>query len=118
MGQLSKNKKAIKRVKSKNHEKLHDSGEAHVHSSPNHQSQKNRLNRIRGQIDGIERMIDEGRYCVDIVTQIRAVKSAMAAIEYNILEEHLQHCVHQAFHSQNPKTATEKINEILEIIKK
>jgi DNA-binding FrmR family transcriptional regulator len=85
---------------------------------PSHRAQKNRLNRVRGQIDGIERMIDDVRYCVDIVTQIRAAKSALASLEQQILEIHLKECVHQAFSSKNKGLAEEKIQEILKIMSK
>ncbi len=58
-----------------------------------------RLTCVAGQIEGIKKMITEGRHCPDILMQIRAVRSAMKAIESRILEKHLQHCVAQSFKS-------------------
>lgn len=54
---------------------------------------ENRLNRIIGQLNGIKRMLDENRYCGDILTQIAAVESAMQSVGYMILKEHMETCV-------------------------
>ena len=72
-----------------------------------------RLNRASGQVQGIGRMIDEGRYCVDVIRQIRAAKSALSALEGVVLERHLQTCVTQALTSNNESNSQEKIDEIL-----
>lgn len=66
---------------------------------PNHEENLPRLNRISGQIDGIKKMIEDNRYCPDILIQLKAVRSAIRAIESNILAKHLQHCVAQSFTS-------------------
>ena len=55
-----------------------------------------RLRRIEGQVRGIERMIDENKYCIDVLTQIRAVNSALQAVALALLDEHLNHCVTNA----------------------
>ncbi len=73
---------------------------------------KNRLNRLRGQIDGVERMLDEGRYCVDIINQLKAVQSAIHGLEKQVLEGHLRTCVLSAL---GGKGAESKISEILEL---
>ena len=81
-----------------------------------HSVEKKRLNRIRGQLDGIDRMIDERRYCVDIITQIKAAKSALQSLEKAVLETHLRGCVRAAFSSKNAFDIEEKINEIMDVI--
>lgn len=85
-------------------------------SHPDHANQKSRLNRIRGQIDGIERMLDERRYCVDIVQQIKAARSALSGLESAIIETHLRSCVKNALNSNNAFESEEKIQEIMKII--
>lgn len=66
-------------------------------NAPCHMENMPRLNRISGQIEGVKKMIEDGRYCPDIITQLRAVRSAVKAVESNILKKHLQHCVAQSF---------------------
>ena len=85
---------------------------------PDHSGQKSRVHRIRGQIDGIERMIDERRYCVDITQQIKAVRSALAGLENSILETHLRGCVQSAMTSKDSHEAEQKIQEIMKIMAK
>lgn len=83
-----------------------------------HSKQLNRLNRIGGQIRGLAKMIEDHRYCMDILTQIKAVKSAIAAVEQNVIEEHLNHCVHKAIESKNSKETAEMLKEIKDLLKK
>ena len=83
-----------------------------------HKDQLKRLNRISGQIRGIGSMIEEQRYCIDILTQIRAVKSALSSLESRIIEDHLSHCVYHAIESKNPKEAGKMIKEIQNLLKK
>ncbi len=78
-------------------------------NSPSHMENMPRLNRISGQLDGIKKMIETGRYCPEIIIQIRAVRSALKAVESNILAKHLQHCVAQSF---NDADKTKKIEEL------
>ena len=70
---------------------------------PSHMENIPRLNRISGQIEGIKKMIEEGRYCPEIISQLRAVRAAVKAVESNILQKHLQHCVAQSFASTDDK---------------
>ncbi|MGH6967308.1 MAG: metal-sensitive transcriptional regulator, partial [Phenylobacterium sp.] len=56
----------------------------------------NRLNRIEGQVRGVARMVDEDRYCIDILTQVQAVRAALAKVETEILKDHLGHCIEGA----------------------
>ncbi len=83
---------------------------------PNHNSQINRLKRAEGQIRGIVRLIDEGKYCIDILNQLKAVQKALASVEANILETHIENCVAQAISS--PDDAQQKIAELTKIIKR
>ena len=69
-----------------------------------------RLNRILGQVEGIKKMIDDKRYCTDILVQLRAVRSAIKSVESNILQKHLHHCVAQSFNSDSEKD--KKIEEL------
>ncbi|MBS9533253.1 metal-sensitive transcriptional regulator [Mycobacterium sp. M1] len=64
--------------------------------SPNKDNYAKRLRRIEGQVRGIAKMIDEDKYCIDVLTQISAVSSALRSVALNLLDEHLGHCVHGA----------------------
>ena len=75
-----------------------------------------RLSRIEGQVRGIGRMIDEDRYCIDVLTQIRAVRAALDRVEQEILSDHLQHCVAHAFHDGSERDRQDKIDELLEVL--
>jgi DNA-binding FrmR family transcriptional regulator len=72
-----------------------------------------RLHRIEGQVRGIERMVDEDRYCIDILTQIAAVKTALEQVGAKLLEGHVTHCVHDAIASGDAAAADEKTAELL-----
>ena len=88
-----------------------------IPSKPNHADNLPRLNRISGQIDGIKKMIEEERYCLDIVNQIKAVRSALKSVEKNILQKHIKHCV--AASVKASKTEQEqKINELISLFDK
>jgi CsoR family transcriptional regulator, copper-sensing transcriptional repressor len=79
---------------------------------------KRRLHRIEGQVRGIERMVEEDRYCIDILTQVGAVKTALESLGLEILEDHVTHCVHDALASGDVKTATEKSEELLAAVER
>ena len=85
---------------------------------PDHDKQFPRLRRIEGQVRGIQKMITERRYCVDILTQLRALEGAVQQVEKNILEDHLNHCVQQALIQSDPEAAQQKIQEIAQLLKK
>ena len=72
-----------------------------------------RLHRIEGQVRGIERMVDEDRYCIDILTQIAAVTTALESLAFKILDEHVNHCVAGALASGDAGVAGEKSKELL-----
>ena len=75
-----------------------------------------RLHRIEGQVRGIERMVDEERYCVDVLTQIAAVTTALESLAFAVLDSHVGHCVNDALASGDPKVAAEKSRELLEAV--
>jgi DNA-binding FrmR family transcriptional regulator len=79
-------------------------------------SQLARLSRIEGQVRGVARMIEEDRYCIDVLTQIRAVRAALDKVEQETLNDHLQHCVAHAFHAGSEKDRQIKIDELLEVL--
>ena len=85
---------------------------------PDHRAQLNRIRRIRGQLDGIERMIAERRYCPDILSQTRAISSAIRGLESTLLESHIRHCVKDALVSPDEEAAESKLSELLEIFSK
>ena len=78
----------------------------------------NRLSRIAGQVQGVRRMVEEEKYCIDIITQIQAARSALRSVELQILQKHMQHCVSDAFASGDQKDANEKMDELLRVMKK
>jgi len=75
-----------------------------------------RLHRIEGQVRGIERMVDEDRYCIEILTQISAVTTALESVAFRILDDHVNHCVTGALASGDPEVAQEKSRELLEAV--
>ena len=75
-----------------------------------------RLNRIEGQVRGIGRMIEEDRYCIDIMTQISAVRAALRRVEEEILHDHVSHCVQHAIDSGNTAEQKRKITELVETL--
>ena len=86
-------------------------------SKPNHSNNLPKLNRISGQVDGIKKMIEEERYCLDIVYQIRAVRSALKNIEKNILHNHIHHCISSSFYAQQNELQ-QKIDELVTLFDK
>ena len=85
---------------------------------PDHKAQLNRLNRIEGQIRGIHKMIDDRRYCIDIVQQIKAVQAALKQVQMGILETHIHHCVVEAAESDDARMLDEKITEVVQVVGK
>lgn len=77
-----------------------------------------RLRRIRGQIEGLERMIEDGRYCLDVVAQVRSVMAALRSVEGLVLKRHVRHCVQDAIDAKDTRRTEEKINELLVLFQK
>ena len=75
-----------------------------------------RMKRIEGQVRGIERMISDETYCIDILTQVSAVTKALQAVSLGLLDEHLSHCVLDAARSDSPDDAKVKLSEASDAI--
>jgi CsoR family transcriptional regulator, copper-sensing transcriptional repressor len=77
-----------------------------------------RLHRIEGQVRGIEKMVEDDRYCIDILTQIGAVTTALESVAYKILDDHVNHCVAHALSSGDDRAAKTKTRELLEAVQR
>ncbi len=75
-----------------------------------------RLHRIEGQVRGISKMLAEGRYCIDVLTQIQAVRAALSRVESAMLQEHLGHCIEGAITGGNPAEQREKAAELIQLL--
>ena len=75
-----------------------------------------RLNRIEGQVRGLTRMLEEERYCIDIITQISAVRAALRRAEEEILRDHVGHCIEAAIVTGNRAEQRRKITELMEVV--
>ena len=75
-----------------------------------------RLSRIEGQFRGLSKMVEDDRYCIDIVTQISAVRAALRRVEEEILKDHVAHCVEHAIASGSKTDQREKIAELMAVI--
>jgi CsoR family transcriptional regulator, copper-sensing transcriptional repressor len=79
-------------------------------------SVKKRFSRIEGQVRGLSKMVEEDRYCIDIVTQISAVRAALRRVEEEVLRDHVGHCVEHAIASGNKADQRNKIAELMAVI--
>ena len=75
-----------------------------------------RLSRIEGQVRGLARMVEEDRYCIDVVTQIAAVRAALRRVEEEVLREHISHCVEHAIVSGNATEQRQKVAELVNVL--
>ena len=73
-----------------------------------------RLKRIEGQIRGVQKMVDEDRYCIDVLTQVSAVKAALDAVALALLQDHTEHCVAEAIRSGDGEAKIRELNEAVE----
>ena len=87
-------------------------------TSPSHINQLQRLRRVEGQIRGVIKMIENKRYCMDILQQTRASSAALKAVENNILENHMTSCVVTALQSNKKTKQANKIKEVIQVISK
>ena len=78
----------------------------------------NRLNRIAGQVHGVAKMIEDDRYCMDILHQIQAIKSALAKVESQVLKDHAACCVNEAIASGNEAEQRQKFEELVDLLEK
>ncbi len=79
-------------------------------------SQLKRLSRIEGQVRGLARMVEDERYCIDIVTQIGAVRAALRKVEEELLREHVAHCVEHAIKSGDKADQRRKVAELMDVM--
>lgn len=84
--------------------------------NPSHKDNLVALRRIEGQVRGVQKMIEDRKYCIDILNQIHAVKGALGRVEEKILEKHFQHCVTEAVGGSSEKEKQQKLDEILKLI--
>lgn len=84
--------------------------------NPSHKDNVVALRRIEGQVRGVQKMIEDQKYCIDILNQIYAIKGALARVEEKILERHFQHCVTEAVKGNSEKEKQQKLDEILKLI--
>jgi DNA-binding FrmR family transcriptional regulator len=75
-----------------------------------------RLSRIEGQVRGLARMVEADRYCIDVVTQISAVRAALRRAEEEILHDHVAHCVEHAIASGNKREQRQKVGELIDVL--
>jgi DNA-binding FrmR family transcriptional regulator len=87
-----------------------------IMAKPDRSSRLKRLNRIEGQVRGLARMVEEDRYCIDIITQISAVRAALRRVEEDILRDNIAHCVEHAIVSGNADEQREKIAELMDVL--
>ncbi|MDB4042084.1 metal-sensitive transcriptional regulator [Methylophilaceae bacterium] len=85
---------------------------------PNYEKHITRINKVTGQLNGIKKMIEERRYCPEIITQLKAVSSACKSLEIIMLQKHLESCVAEAFHSKDKNIQDEKIKELTDLYKR
>ena len=79
---------------------------------------RNRLKRIEGQVRGLQKMVEDDRYCADILVQLASVQEALRGVGRNLMKNHLQHCATKAISSGKPKEAAAMYDELLELVYK
>lgn len=77
-----------------------------------------RLSRIEGQVRGLSRMVEDNRYCIDIVTQVAAVRAALKKVEEEVLRDHVAHCVEHAIRSGDADEQRQKVTELIAVLGK
>lgn len=85
------------------------------HDPERREAKVNRLNRIAGQVQGVARMVAEDRYCMDILTQVQAIKAALARAEAEILRDHAGHCVREAIEAGDAAATQQKLDELVDL---
>ncbi|WP_174284818.1 metal-sensitive transcriptional regulator [uncultured Sphingomonas sp.] len=88
------------------------------HPHADHRKQLGRLHRVEGQVRGIAAMVEDGRYCIDILTQLHAARAALARIERDVLDDHAAACVAQAVASGDPEAQRAKLAELTELLRR
>ena len=85
---------------------------------PNYEKHIPRINKVIGQLNGIKKMIEERRYCPEIITQLKAVSSACQSLEIIMLQKHLESCVMEAFYSKDKNAQADTIEELTKLYKR
>jgi DNA-binding FrmR family transcriptional regulator len=80
------------------------------------EANQNRLRRIEGQVRGLQKMVEEDRYCADIITQVASVQEALRGVARNLMKNHLHHCAAKALKSGKKEETAAMYNELLELI--
>jgi CsoR family transcriptional regulator, copper-sensing transcriptional repressor len=75
------------------------------------------LKRIEGQVRGLQKMLEDDRYCIDVVTQVEAVRAALSRVEADLLRQHLEHCVHKAMRSRRPEDQSRVVDELVGVFR-
>jgi CsoR family transcriptional regulator, copper-sensing transcriptional repressor len=78
----------------------------------------NRLSRVEGQVRGIARMVEEDRYCIDVLTQLQAVRAALARVESEMLKDHLGHCIEAAITGGDAADQRQKAAELIQLLER
>lgn len=78
----------------------------------------NRLSRIEGQVRGVARMVDEDRYCIDVLTQVQAIRAALSKVETEMLRDHMSHCIEGAIVSGDRDEQRRKASELIELLER
>ncbi len=89
-----------------------------MHQRPDKPKLLNRLSRVEGQLRGIRKMVEEDRYCIDVLTQIQAARAALAKVESEMLKTHLGHCIEGAIVSGNADEQRTKARELIELLER
>jgi CsoR family transcriptional regulator, copper-sensing transcriptional repressor len=89
-----------------------------MHARPDKPKLLNRLSRVEGHIRGIRKMVEEDRYCIDVLTQIQAARAALAKVESEMLKTHLSHCIEGAIVSGNADEQRTKARELIELLER
>ena len=108
---VARPKKKIKKVGKK------QSPQKEQRQGADHSLESKRLRRIQGQVEGVGRMIEQRRYCPEILQQLKATRAALQSLEISMTERHLRHCVMQAFATKDFVSVTQKIEEIVSMMK-
>ena len=77
-----------------------------------------RLKRVEGQVRGLVRMVEDDRYCIDVITQLQAVRAALKRVEEEVLKDHVGHCVEHAIQSGDAKEQRKKVAELMDVLGK
>jgi DNA-binding FrmR family transcriptional regulator len=96
----------------------HDDHSHHHDAAIDRAKLLNRLKRVEGQVRGVAKMLEEGRYCIDVLTQLQAVRAALTKVESEMLKDHLSHCIEGAIVSGDRDEQRKKAAELVELLER